>query len=383
MNFNNPQKNNSITAHLCVCAIVFILFTFTYLYYFQADILCAAQHVLSNGVTNYRRFSGALLLTAFLQVLQIIVYRITHLRKNFHALTYFPSFLILAFITSVSSNIDKAFSFGAWPWAMPCFLIIYIGIVFVAKKLEPYESTDNHYVVFSKSMAVNMLLFIVMMAFTGTVGNSDDEFHYRCAIENALLEDDYDHALEIGNKSLVSDGNITMLRVYALARKGQLGDRLFEYPLTGTSKNILPSAHSCCIMYPADSIYRFLGGVPKQKPIAADRYLYYLMKSGHASRAAYDYLLCGYLIDRNLEGFARALPRYYHINDSLPKHYREALTLYCHRRSNPIVLYSNEAMEADFADMEKLRAQYPDKTEQRYQLYDNYGGSYWCYYFNF
>ena len=86
-----------------MCAIVFLTFSFVWLYCFQADVLAAAQHVLSKGLTSYKPLVGALLITLVLQVLQLIVYALTRLRKRSHALTYLPSMLALAMITNINS----------------------------------------------------------------------------------------------------------------------------------------------------------------------------------------------------------------------------------------------------------------------------------------
>ena len=45
------------------CAILFLIFTFCFLYYYQADILTVEQHVLSHGQTHYDRTIGAVLIT--------------------------------------------------------------------------------------------------------------------------------------------------------------------------------------------------------------------------------------------------------------------------------------------------------------------------------
>ena len=47
-----------------MCAILFLCFSFLYLYEYQADVLAVAQHVLSDGQTHYNRTIGAVLITA-------------------------------------------------------------------------------------------------------------------------------------------------------------------------------------------------------------------------------------------------------------------------------------------------------------------------------
>ena len=114
-----------------ICTIVFLLFTFCYLYFYQNDILAVEQHVLSCGKTHYNRILGAILITVILYFLQLGVFALTGLRKRTHAMTYLPSFVLLLFITAVSPRIAEGFSFGAWLWLFPLILIPSIlGVMF-------------------------------------------------------------------------------------------------------------------------------------------------------------------------------------------------------------------------------------------------------------
>ena len=82
----NDVKNNSTLLQFA-CAIVFILFVFIYLYFFQSDLLFMLQHVLSGGATRYDRTVGAVLITLVLYLLQIGVNKITRFGGGLHALT--------------------------------------------------------------------------------------------------------------------------------------------------------------------------------------------------------------------------------------------------------------------------------------------------------
>ena len=77
-----------------MCAVVFFVFTFCYLYFYQADVLAMAQHVLSGGKTRYNSLIGAVLITLVLYLLQLLVFAVTRLYKRAHALTYFPSYQV-------------------------------------------------------------------------------------------------------------------------------------------------------------------------------------------------------------------------------------------------------------------------------------------------
>ena len=380
MNFNNPQSINSTIARRAMCAIVFVSFTFCYLYFFQSNILKVAQHVLSDGQTHYDSFVGALLITVVLTLVAVGVYSITKLTGYMHALIYFPSFLFLAFITSVSSHVYRQMIYGGWPWVIPLVLVIYGLGVYAARRYQPYENIVRGSVFFSSAMWVNLLLMAGMMTAAGFVGNSNDVFHYRCNVESLLDEGKYGEATKVGDQSLVTDGSLTMLRIYSLSREGRLADELFHYPISGFGEVILPSEHSRCLLYPIDSIYLYLGAVPKQQPIQPMRYLHYLFAQHKATKAAGDYLLIKYLLDCNLDAFAKALPKFYAINASLPKHYREALTLYIHHRAHPILYFHDSALEADYADLQELRRKTPNPVAQLVQIRSNYSDTYWAYY---
>ena len=109
-------------------------------------------------------------------------------------------------------------------------------------------------------------------------------------------------------------------------------------------------------------------------------YLYALRRAGYDSVAVRDYVLCGYLIDRNLDGFTKELPKYYDINDSLPLHYREALTLYPHLRAKPVIVYHNDVMDTDYEDLQELEKKFATREERKNAVRPQYSGTYWWYY---
>src|SRR5574344_411659 len=380
MNFNNRQLKNSTITMRVVCAIVFCLFSFLFLYCFQAAVMAAAQHVLSEGKTHYSPVVVAVIITFILQLLQIGIFSITKLKKRSHALTYFPSCLLLAFVTDISPNIDQGFSIGAWVWVFPLLIIIYVIIVLFAREFQPYEPDIISQGLFSRWMWVNLLTMALMFFLVGVSSNGNDVFHYRMQAEMCLDKNEYDNVLSIGKSSEKSDASLTMLRIYALSRKGELGDRLFEYPVVGRSSALLPTKGvSKCLLFHSDSIYRYLGAIPKEKLLPMD-YLK-LIRSRHLMKpCAVDYILCGYLLDRNLDAFVRELPKYYKVDEHLPKYYREALILYTHLRSNPILVFHSSVMDTDYQDMEDLEKQYPDKTVRANNVRDMYGTTYWFYY---
>lgn len=386
MNYNHLNKNSSTVAIRLMCAIVFLSFSFVWLYCFQADVLAAAQHVLSKGLTTYKPFVGAILITLVLQSLQLIVYTLTRLRKRSHALTYLPSMLALAVITDVDSDVDGQYTLGPLWWILPIVIALWLLLVFVARMLQSVEPDAEPKGLFSRAMWINMLTMALLIIIVVALSNSNAVFHYRMRAEARLLSGDYEGALQMGAKSLESDADLQMIRMYALSRTGELGERLFAYPVSGHSEAMLPvEGKSKFVMYPTDSLYRFLGARPKGEMTTA-RYLELMQRRDSVNDLHIaDYQLCGLLIDKHIDDFVRQLRHYYTegdtlVIDRLPKHYREAMTLYTHLRSHPVVIYHNSVMDEDWKNLQELEAQYPDLTERKGRVEEQYHDTYWYYY---
>lgn len=364
-----------------VCAILFLVFTFVYLHCYQADILAVTQHELSDGRTHYSNLIGAVLITAALFLLQIGVYSLTGLRRRAHALTYFPSLLILTVLTAATEGADGRLTFGAWGIALPLLLVAYAALVYAIKQVLPYEPNFNARGLFSRLMWINVLTMVAQFLFVGLFSNHNDVFHYRMRMEQCLANKDYAGVLEAGKKSLARDSSMTMMRAYALSKEGKLAEKLFEYPITGGSKSLLPDNRSVkLLMYNEAFIYNYLG-IKLKQPTAPMAYLDFIFRHHVAKQPAADYLLCAYLLDKNLDAFARNIGRFYPLNGKqLPKHYREALTLYTHLRSNPLVDYHSSLMDTDFQDYQDMSRKFPDKTLRQNNLRLTYGNTYWYYY---
>lgn len=372
-------KNGTVIMRV-MCAIFFLLFTFLYLFDYQADVLAVTQHVLAHGATHYDRIIGAILLTAVLWALQLLVYGLSGLSRRSHALTYLPSLLLLGVLTDVSSNIDHESYLGNWLWGYPLLMVLYVGLVWVCRQLESLEQPTGETGVFSRLSWQNLLMMIVLGCVVCCLGNTEPLFHYRMRMESDLSKGDYASAIQVGATEAKTDSSLTMLRVWALSEEHQLGDKLFTYPLVGGSDAMLPNGSSVKLMMADERyLYAHLGVVFREK-MRPMTYLEMLHRRHRATKAAHDWLLCAYLLDRKLGQFASLLPKFYAINDKLPKHYQEALILYNHMTSHPVVSYHNSIGDADFDDYQDLQKKYADKRERYTALREKYGNTYWFYF---
>lgn len=366
-----------------VCTFAFTLFTFFYLYYYQADLLTVMQHVFSKGQTHYNHFIGAVLITLVLLLIQVGVANLFRKWRMAWGLTLMPSALCLTMLTNVrTSTVDGMLEFGCWVYVFPCSLIVFTLAVWgcyasgLTQALS--EMAQNH----MRKLWLNMLAVFVAILIVCFGGNSDKNYHARIHAEQCMINGDYAAALSTLKSCTSVDANTTMLTAYALARKKGMGDHLFEYQLCGGSRALMPDGLNVKFeMLPDSSFYAFLGGWYKQQ-MGTKRYLDYQKRHNHFNRTDADYLLCAHLMDRKLDAFVADIGKFYAVNDSapLPKHYREALLLYTHLHSNPRIIYNNNVMNADFQDYQKLENSVANPLERKNTLRDTYGNTYWYYY---
>ncbi len=340
-----------------VCAIAFWVFSFVYLFFYQAEVLSAGQHVLSGGRTYYHRLIGAFLITLALYLLQRAVAYFVPLYKRGHALTYFPSLLILTLITDFSPDTGKDSSMSGWWIAIPVLAILYFAVQWVLRQIEPYEPEDASPGLLSRTTWVNLLSMCIMFVAVGIFSNGDESFHYRMRMEQLITERKYTEALQVGRRSMATDPPLTMLRAYALSQQGLLGDRFFHYPVAeGTELLAADSASMQVILIP-DSVVRAGAETP---------------------RSRVDNRLMNLLLHKDLGTFAAVVSKVY--PDSLmPKHYEEALVYYHYYSGQPMKEMQDHVTETDFMDFRKMEKEQQGKGV-RNQLRRTFGNTYWYYY---
>lgn len=369
MNNILKQQTTDLKVIRIICAIIFLAFTFSYLFFYQAPVLAVEQHVLSGGQAHYSRTLGAIIITAVFFFIHIIIYSAVHLPLKFHALTYFPSLLLLIILPSRSS-------ISAWQWTLATIiLILYVGVIISFRGIKTAEKASLPKRLFQNVLAMAIMIFIV-----GAISRGNSLYHYRAQAEQYLIKGDYERAAQVGTLYQKSDSSLTMIRIYALSRTGKLGEKLFEHPIVSSSKVLLPDGKNIrFLMYPEQKLYQYLGERTKGS-FKTMEYFNFLETLGKARQAVGDYVLTGYLLDKDLDKFVKDITKYYKINDRLPKHYREALTLYTHLRSNPALVFHSAVMDTDFKDYQNLQQKYANHTLRKAALLSTYGNTYWYFY---
>lgn len=360
-----------------ICALLFVAFTFTFLYCYQADLLAYLQHTLSEGRTHYDPLWGAVIITALLLLVQqLVAAKCGSMQESAYALTYMPSLYLLATLT----GFDVEGGRPAMHWWIPTVLAVLIWTVTAAvlHQLYPYRKRSIKHTFSFATLWNNLLVMALMMLCTGLAANGDNLLHTRLRIERLMAEGDTARAADKARQAHTTDTGLHMVRALALAKNGELGEHLFEQQFHGGSATILPyPPEGRTWLLPQADVWRTLGCVPSPK-LTPMRNIRYAATRQHATRAAKDYYLCALLADRRLDDFAAALTQLRDTAQPLPKHYKEALTL---RRAQRHAAPSDDIDPAMEADHSEFAARAKQKTpDARRKLKDTYGTTYWYYY---
>lgn len=347
------------------------------------------QYSWSDGKTHYDRVIGTTIITGIASVISALVAIFTRLPQRLYALIFFPAFLSLGILTAVHVEAGNVVPSLAWLIATPLLIILYIGLLRFAHFYKPFLVPLRATNFLSQPWHTNITILIVLMSLTLLMGNGDRTLHTRLNTEHNIKQRQWDAALAEGFPQYDNDSSLTMLRAIALANKGLLGEQLFRYDITGDSRSLFPQHdHSAdFLLCSGYRLWQTIGFVPRDITEHPTVILRRELRRGTARPAARDYLLCAYLLDRNLSDFAATLPRYYAINDSLPQHYREALLIYDKQRGNlheeaDSVKGAYAALCADYADCLAVMRKQRDATLRHTALRDNYFGTYWYYYYS-
>lgn len=376
----NTSKDSTATVRV-VCAIVFVIFVITYVFSFQGDLLTMIQNVWANGQTHYHRGVGVAIITLILSLVAFIVSLLVHLPQRTFSLIFFPSFLFLGLLTAVHVDGNSVETSLGWLIATPLLLVLYVFVIRQINNYQPFLLPLRSTSFLSHPWWTNILLLVCMMSLTYMMGNTDRTLHTRLKVERLCKEKQWDKALMVGFPQYDNDSSLTMLRALALANKGEMGDKLFNYEITGGSSSLTPRPDcSATFMLGSDvSVWKTIGVVPRDKSVSIYTFLKKEMRRGTLNPVAKDYLLCAYLMDYRLKDFAKALPKYYHINDSLPVHYAEAYVMYCEKYNVADTLIG-QTIKADYADFLTTMRSEKDHVLRNAAIRSAYFGTYWYYY---
>lgn len=382
---NRTQKASQMVN--IICGLLFALFCFCYLTYFQNDYLALAQHYLSSGRNVSHSIVFPVLLTLGLTVLGFTIQMFVHLPIRFRALHWFPSFFSLMFVTSVRAGKFSPHSHypGILTWSI--LILVFLCLYFFALRMQESRSENASFPVLCWPNLFIILIYIITI---GYYSNTDHLLHDELTIERAVGEERWDDALDVIKNSDSKSRFISSMAVFALSQKGELGENAFDFIELDTKKQILPTPYDS--IRPWNVVGRIkecLGGFPVTD-MDATTYLEYLIKDTVATEHVKDYLLVSYLVDRNLDDFVRKYTTFYppkdtltHIYqdiDSIPQNFKQALVLSSDMDFKSVQI-CDTAMLYELKEFKvRLENASMSDIDPRKSLMD-YRQNYWYYYF--
>ena len=361
-----------------VCALCFALFSFLYLFFLQSDFLAQTQFHLSGGATSYFPLGGAMLISAGLTLLGMLVGRLFTFPIRLLALAWVPSCYLLLLLCSMpleTCSSDHYQTPYIWLVLLPLLYAVSLSLC----RLYPDFSGENQSL--SIYLSSNLLLLSIFLCLTGMLGNASQGIHYDLRVARLVHEDRFTQALQVGRKSDFTSDYLTSHRVYALARQGKLGEQLFTYPLSsGSSSMLMNTSDTTWVFRSALRSYHLLGAVFQGSSSQVDRFLERVCERDSLhTPVKRDFLLCSYLMDKRLDCFASAFTDTLTTDSLLPAHYREALML-CQDLGYTARRIHDQPTAEKYLRFTHLMAQYQQTPQCSYHCYIHFGQTYWFYY---
>ena len=382
--FATTRRDNPVIA--IICGILFVSFSFVYLYQFQGEVMRFVVETYLQGRFSYSPFWGAVILTLALCVIRWLFNRITRFRGSWLAFSYLPAYCILSFITCVHPTegiVDgKAFSIGfSGIWIA---VVAYVAIGCWYRKFLYRRSREVRNKL-NEALLPNLIVVIMGSYATGFVGNDNVILHHELAVAQYIRVGEFEKALEVGQKSLHNSQTLTALRAFALSNTDSLGQRLFCYPQGyGAEGLFLNEGQGNVSSVSNEKIQVYLGCELRHTDESTVTYLQRLSSEDScASAKVVDYYLCALLLEKRLEEFYHALLSSYADHSSpLPRHYQEALLVYGQLTGREPALFAkcDEHIKARHRAFIDLQKEYQEPLHQNNYTRRRFGDTYWWYY---
>lgn len=390
------------------CAVPFCAFSFVLIYCIKGELLAYAQHIYAHGLTHYNPLPAAIVITLVLQALQAIVAFVSRINLRILALTYLPSCLSLVMLTNITPSVIRHFHFGIWTWLAPLLLLVYALLAFLGNQLIHPVRHARH---IEQFLLTNYLILFPLIALTATIDLTPDTFLYELKQERLISEHRYSEAGRVGEQCLNPTPRMLQLRAYALARSGELPERLFDMTQTAGPDGLLNVADTCQSLRRIDNTYicQTLGARCRYVS-STDKYLQLLstlLRQQHDSlRAAItqvtdnDYILvsyrhklyhnylrqqltCDYIILRNiLDRRLDSLPSMLALRDSLYHHTGPQPRAYAQALCLVDTLLTDTATLRQYHEYQQLKHSLDNPIERSNRTRRKFGNTYWWYYDN-
>lgn len=363
-----------------VSALLFAVFSFLFVAVYQAPMLEAFYDSFSTGKLSFNPWVVGAVVSLLLTLLALWLNRLAKFRREWTAMAYLPSALILAFITDIDRTLyTGGGSMLGWVVVFLLGLTVYAFVSFLLRRIL-FEKIKDVTMTTNRVIWRNLILLVLIFMLVGTLSNGEENFKRETRAMSYFNKGDVEKALEVGYTSLDASHELTVMRAYMLAVVGEQGERLFEYPQYYASAALLPREERTSPLVP-DSVYSLIGAKPVKGESAVD-FLSRMAHSDSATNVVKEYYLSALLLDKCLPKFKDEVMNFYGETtaDSLPKHFREALMLYADIDSNVSYTIDDNSMLRKFEAMRAEEAKHADTFVRGNYVRRYYGDTYWWYF---
>lgn len=388
MKWNNYRYNyrygkyDRKTARLAymVCSLLFIIFSTVYLAVFQRDLLEAIHLSMAKGYTEFQIIPATIVIVIILMIMKEGLNLLMRLRGKLHALAYIPSFMGLVTLTGFGRDVYMGEFYHVWWWLMPILTVVFVTVVALTRK---YVRANTMKTDAMNTVIWNVGLMTAMGIATACLGNSDRYFHNELRMERLLAKGNNEEVMRVAEKSLRTTRTMTALRMMAMTKTGKAGEKVFCFPQYYKVEGMFFDTDSTkTLRYTNDSIYSLLGDKPRYGENIMD-YLKRMAEGKDSCGYARTYYMTGLMLDKDLEGLAKALIHWNIKGDSLQRYPREAAMIY--KAMNPDWKYDIEDNDsliymARKRYLEKKSEGYKSENEERNVMRREFGDTFWWYY---
>ena len=384
MNNEKENINRRKTARILsvACGFLFSAFSIVYLAVFQKDVMEALHYSLAQGKTVYAPWASAIILTVVLLLIRWGINGLVGLKGPLKALSYFPCCLLLGVLTDVTHNVYHGGGIDAsWATLLPVLLVVY-GMVgwLLARAVRLWLNPE---IPTGVVINTNLITLLGLCLMTVGIGNTDIHFHHELQVEEALRKQDYERALQVGEKSMDPSRNLTALRVYALSRQGTVGEKLFSFPqLYGAAGLLMGTDNDKALRLHADSLYIYLGDTPKLGEPAM-KFFESICEEETGNYTTLDYYLSALLLEKKLDKFMQAFVDWYPLEEAhFPKYYKQAYYLYncMHSSSEKYLLIDDAEMDTLWEKYQTRKQELSGQPGEANFMRREFGDTYWWYY---
>lgn len=363
-----------------VCAIVFVVFAYTFLSLYKAPLLELAYDLAATGKLQYDENITAAILTLVLLLLTLWLNKFAKFSREWEALAYLPACTLLAFTTDVDRTLYTGGEFTwSWVWIGGIVAVVYMLASWVLQRVLFMRIKDITRAT-NRIMWRNLLLLSLLFCYTGLLSGGDENFKHEAMVYHYVKKGDFATAKKVAQRSLTASQQLTAARAYLLAHDGELGESLFTYPQYYGVDGLLPTFEATSPIN-MDTVSNFL----KVNPIKNEEAITYLKRALDVDTAAAvvkDYYLSALLLDKRLDEFVDSLPGCYNVANvtSLPRYFKEALLLHGKINDRLDVQFTDAELEKRYAEFVALEREHKDLLVRSNYLRRSFGDTYWWYY---